>query len=294
MSVQDATGFAERLTSGGSLAGSPTFLGLAKPQLFTLMFVLMISNALLPTIIISIENYGFLNGILNTFDISAVVWAGIAIGVSQAWEIEADEFSLTEKGLVLFGLVACFLPLGPATWAVLSFVALATYFTTRDRGSVKAGSSWIFFAVSIPMFWSKQLFNMFSELMLSFDAFLVAGVTRTERTGNLVAMPGGNGYLEIHPLCSSISNLSTAVLCWMLFSRVNKLRFSYRNILWCLVACGAVVLINLIRISLIGYFPEHYGFIHGPTGRAIASWTTIGFVIYACVLGVRREKARLV
>jgi exosortase/archaeosortase family protein len=287
---------ANRASSGfdTTATASPTFLGLTKPSFFTLVFVLLVCNAMLPTIVIAVNSYGAVDSMINTFEISAVVWGGIAIGIGFSWAIEPSAFSRLEKLLLLCALVASFLPLGNITWAVVSLFGLLTVLAAGSVTKPQGRAGWVFFAITIPMFWSKQLFNMFSEALLSFDAVLVSGITQTERTGNIVAMPGGQGFLEIHPLCSSVSNLSTAILCWMLLNQVFGGRFHPRNLMWCLLACVPVIGINMVRIALIGYFPQHYDLLHGPLGRAVASWTTIFFVILICMVGVRREQERSV
>lgn len=265
------------------------FLGLNRTELFLLAAVLLCANALLPTIAAGIANHGVVVSIANTFDVSAVVWAAIYIGLGFVLRMPTAPITFLDKVAIAAAILASVLPLGIATWVALSALGLYLILTGR-RGSpaFQTRAGWVLLALTVPMFWSKRLFNLMSEFFLSIDAILVSSITHTERISNLVAIPGGTGYLEIAAPCSSMANVSLAILCWVLFSQTNNVRWSPRNILWCLAACASVMSINIIRISLIGYFPWHYELLHGPIGNTTASWLSIFASITICYFGVRR------
>jgi exosortase/archaeosortase family protein len=149
-------------------------------------------------------------------------------------------------------------------------------------------AGWIFLALAFPMFWSKRLFNILAEYFLSLDAILVSSITHTQRISNLVEMPGGDGFLEIAPRCSSMANVSLAVLCWVLFTQTRRTEWRPANIVWCSAACLLVIVINVTRISLIGFFPSYYDLLHGDVGSTITNWLTVIAVFAVCNYGARR------
>ena len=57
-------------------------------------------------------------------------------------------------------------------------------------------------------------------------------------------------YLVIFPSCSSLANMSLAFLCWITISEWVGHHRSVRDLGWCLLACGSVIVINVGRISL--------------------------------------------
>jgi hypothetical protein len=59
------------------------------------------------------------------------------------------------------------------------------------------------------------------------------------------------------------------------------------------LACAFVVLINVTRISLIGYYPGHYGLIHGEVGASIAGWLTTLAITTIVWFAVRRDAIAL-
>lgn len=281
---------AEAPGSQQSVAGETLFIGLNKPELITLIFALLASNAILSKIATGIARDGWIYAAINTFEVSAIVWGGLAIGLRYAWRIEPTKINGLDKFVAVAAFLACLLPLSPLTWPFMSVVAIYFIATSSGSTSDQAHAGWIFLAVTVPMFWSKQLFSVFSNFFLAIDASLVAGITGTERTSNIVAMPGGAGYMQIAAPCSSMANVSLALLCWVLFTQVNDMRWRPRNMLWCGLACLSVVSINVFRITLIGYFPQHFDLLHGPIGASVVSWLSLIVVVLICNYGVRNGR----
>jgi exosortase/archaeosortase family protein len=269
-----------------------TFFGLERPQVLMLTFVLLASNALLSKIVTGITRDGFTYAFLNTFEVSVIVWGGLYLGLRFARSVSVEPLSVADKLVVVFAIAACFLPLSPLTWPVLSVVAIYFIWASTQRAQTRMG--WAFLAVTVPMFWSKQLFSVFSNFFLAIDASIVASITGTERVSNVVAMPNGAGFMQIAAPCSSMANVSLAMCCWMLFTQATNSGWRPGNLLWCGLACVAVMSINIFRISMIGYFPEHFELLHGPIGSSVASWASLFVVIIICNYGVGRGQAKSV
>jgi exosortase/archaeosortase family protein len=99
--------------------------------------------------------------------------------------------------------------------------------------------------------------------------------------------------MQIYPACSSFANVSLAILCWVTFSQVTRYAGSRSQAVgWCLLACASVLLINVTRISLIGFFPHYYDLLHGPIGTSVAGWLTLAASVAICAIGVKRGSAQ--
>jgi len=271
-----------------AFSGEKRVFGLTFSELFSFTMIVAACNALLPTVVGGIAGDGVWYSLLNTFEVSAIVWAGLFLGIRYVREIPEKPIGKADLAAALTTLACCVLPLGPFTWVVLSSAALYLIVTAGGPLSSQAHGGWILLAVTVPMFWSKRLFNFFAEFLLSLDAMLVSRITQTPRVANLVAMPGGAGYLQIAAPCSSMANVSLAILCWVLFTQVSNTRWRPRNVVWCAVSCAAVVAINTTRIALIGFFPQRYELLHGPVGATVVSWITVAAVVSICFVGVSR------
>jgi exosortase/archaeosortase family protein len=155
--------------------------------------------------------------------------------------------------------------------------------SSRRRGAI------ILLATTVPMLWSRMLFNFFANFMLEIDASLVGWALGTDRVGNMVRFADDTGYLVVFPSCSSVANMSLAFLCWITISVSLRHRWSPQDLLWGFFACASVVTVNVTRMSLMGLSQEHFEAIHSQWGDAIANVIMLGLSVGFSVLGVRRE-----
>jgi hypothetical protein len=139
------------------------------------------------------------------------------------------------------------------------------------------------------MLWSRLLFRYFADFILQIDASLVSGLLRTPRDGNLVRFVDDSGALAILPYCSSLHNVSLALLAWVGMNQWTARRGSVQDLQWCALACLSVVSVNVTRMSLMGLSESHYKAIHSFWGNAITNLLILSLIIGFCLLGVRRE-----
>jgi exosortase/archaeosortase family protein len=107
------------------------------------------------------------------------------------------------------------------------------------------------------------------------------------RHGNTITLADGRTHLFIAAGCSSLANVSLVVLCWTMFCQLKARRIS-EDYLWCLAASCAIVAINVGRISLIGFFPQHYELLHGALGASLASWLIVIAMMGIFAFGMNR------
>ena len=98
-----------------------------------------------------------------------------------------------------------------------------------------------------------------------------------------------SGQLVIFPLCSSLTNVSLALLCWVTVSQLVSHKKSGYDFLWCLFACAAVVAVNVTRMAIMGISLRHYATFHSEWAEAGANIIILGLIVGICALGVRRE-----
>lgn len=265
----------------------------SRGDLFGFITILALANSLFYPVLAAVNDQGPVVAFANTFGVSVFVWVACWLAIRYALEpSERPPTRLDWAAAITIGLAAA-LPLGPLLWAVITMLGILLLCTSAQGEGLRR-SGWILLSLSVPMFWSKRIFNVLSDPVLAADAFLVSLITQTERKGNLVGIPGEKGYLMVAQACSSLANLSLVILCWVLFTQSAGARWRPRNLFFCLLACGAVVLVNVTRIALIGFFPQHYDVLHGPIGQTVTSWVTVGVSTLICYLGVRRGDDRTV
>lgn len=278
--------FAESSVAAGLSQGSSS--SVSRNELFGGLVLLGFANGLSGRVISSAVEHGTATALLSTFDTSVIVWTACAISVVFLLRGPAQPVKTVDRVVAAGFVAAILMPAAPLSWLALTGLAIHLM-RSSPRSSFPHRGACILLAITVPMFWGRLLFAVLSDPILQGDAALVGWLVGTPRLGNAIQLADGSGYLWIAPACSSLANISLAILCWVTVAQGLNHPGSVWDVGWVVIACAAVVAINVTRISLIGLHPEHHELIHGPIGSAVASWTILGATLGVCLLGVRRD-----
>lgn len=275
-------------TGGVTAHGSVTSPFFSRNELFFGLAVLGLANGICERVSGTVAKNGFASALANTFDISVIVWVALAIALTFALRGPMKPASRSDAIVATCAALAFLVPVAPVSWLALTGLAIHVL-RTSPRSSLFRRGAWILLAVTVPMFWSRLLFAIFSQTILDGDAMLVGWLVGTPRIGNAIQLADGSGYLWIAPSCSSLSNLSLAILCWAAVSETVDHPASLRDVGWVGLACAAVVAINVTRIGLIGFYPNSFDLIHGPVGATVAGGLILATTLAICLFAVRHE-----
>ena len=260
---------------------------LRRGEYFAGLFILGCVSGFTSRIIQSANRLGWTDALFSTFEISVIIWISCVAGV---FLILRDRTVGVRWPEVAFGAGFVFLvilPIGPLSWIAVTslclYILVSTDVATSQRGA------FILLATTVPLLWSRLLFQLFASLILGVDASLVSWLLGTQRTGNLVEFADGSAQLVILPACSSLANVSLAFLCWVTLSQLMCHKKSVYDLLWCLLACASVVAVNVTRMAISGLSQWHYATFHSYWGDTVANVIILGLVVGISALGVRRE-----
>jgi hypothetical protein len=257
-------------------------------EFFAGLFFLGCANGIAAKAIAAVHRVGWLDAVIGTFDVSAIVLVACASGL---WlTMSGGRQSVTPFDLVISVVVLALiaLPIGGLSWIAVSGLALYILLFTDADLPMRRGAL-ILLAATVPMLWSRLLFQFFANFILEIDASLIGWLLGTERTGNMVRFANDSGYLVILRGCSSLANMSLAFLCWITVSEFLGHRRALIDLWWCLLACGSVLVINVGRMSVMGISLQHYEAIHNPIGEAVTNAMILIVTLGWSFLGVRRE-----
>jgi hypothetical protein len=255
-------------------------------EYFAGLFVLACASGLTPHIIESVR-IGWEYALINTFGISAIIWIACIAGVSLVLRDRTTRIGLLDLVLGAGVVFLVILPAGPLSWIAVTGLSLYLL-VSADMDTSRRGAL-ILLATTVPMLWGRVLFHSFSNLILGVDASLVGWLLGTHRTGNLVEFADGSAHLVILSGCSSLANVSLAVLCWVTLSQLVCHREAIYDFFWCFLACALVVAANVTRITIFGLSQWHYATFHSPWADAVANVIILGLIVGVSALGVRRE-----
>jgi exosortase/archaeosortase family protein len=227
-------------------------------------------------------------GALAGADINVIILLACFAGISLVSTKTPEQVQRLDVvvGLVFIVLVA--LPIFPLSWVgVTGLSAYILLFANGNRERVRGAL--ILLAMTAPMLWSRLLFQIFAKPILDIDASLVSLLLGTPRTGNMVGFLDGSGYMIVLPACSSLANMSLALLCWVTITQWFGHRWTAKDVLWAGFACASVIAVNVTRISLMGLSHRHYELIHSSWGDMITNSIMLALMVGVTVLGARRE-----
>jgi hypothetical protein len=260
---------------------------LPRGEFFAGLFALGCISGLTSRILQSIDRLGWADAFFNTFEISIIVWVACVAGIALILQDRTTGIRSSDLAIGAVFVVLVILPIGPLSWFAVT--ALGLYLVASTDSPATRRGALIMVATSVPMLWSRLLFQFFADLILQVDASLVSWLLHTHRSGDIVDFADGSGVLVILPACSSLANVSLALLCWVTVSQSVGHKRSADDLLWCLMACISVVAVNVTRMSFMGWSQWHYATFHSPWGAAVANMTILALIVGFCVIGVRRE-----
>jgi hypothetical protein len=266
---------------------SPIARALPRGEFFASLFALGCISGLTSRIIQSTDRLGWTDAFFSTFEVSIIVWISCVAGIALILQDRTIGIRSSELAIGAAFIVLVILPIGPLSWLAVTALGLCLI-TSTNVPSTRRGAL-ILVATTVPMLWSRLLFQFFADLILQIDASLVSWLLRTHRSGDIIDFADGSGVLVILPTCSSLANVSLAVLCWVTVSQLVDHKRSAYDLFWCLMACMSVVAVNVTRISFMGLSQWHYATFHSAWGAAVANTTILGLIVGFCVIGVRRE-----
>ena len=260
---------------------------LSRDELFASLFILGCANGLLGRIIFSLSLDGWVGAILGV-DINAILLFACFAGISTLLGAKKDAIRSTDIAVAVVFLILVMLPIVPLSW--LAVTGLSFYILLFAKGdSERRRGALILLAVTVPMLWSKLLFQLFAKTILDIDAMLVASILGTDRVGNLVGFADGSGSMVVLPACSSLANMSLAFLGWVSITQWLKHKWSAVDIFWSVLICASVIVLNVSRISLMGLSQWHYRMIHGEWGDLVGNTLMLLLIVGFSLLGSRRE-----
>src|SRR5262249_22519535 len=154
-------------------------------------------NGFTSSIIRSADRLGWTNALFSTFEISVIIWISCIAGVSLIIRDRTIGVRWPEVALGTGFVVLVILPIGPLSWIAVTglcfYILVSTDVATSRQGAL------ILLATTVPLLWSRLLFQFFAGLILGMDASLVSWLLGTQRTGNLVEFADGSAQLVILP-----------------------------------------------------------------------------------------------
>lgn len=242
---------------------------------FDLLVLLMVSaNALAGPAMVTVEVLGWLAAATGLFGTSTVVWIALSLAANRLCMNRAlSPVSRLQLLFVILAALGCLLPSAQVAWSVGALYFLARTVAQRRQGLRISTGNLIALAVCIRVPATWVLTTLLAEPLLAVDAVLsgllaslVAPIQSID--GNIIVNASGH-KLFVMTGCSSLNNLSLALLFWFAMTR-GLLPDGVRPPRWHLPVLASLVIgMNVFRLSAMSLTPAAYGWLHDGFGADV-------------------------
>jgi len=192
---------------------------------------------------------------------------------------------------VALAVLLCTIDIVPSdkiVWIVASAAALYFLVASANDLSLRAAAI-VLGALSVNEFWARVVFKLLAFDLLRADTALVGSAMAMTHTGvdwhdNIITMPSGHS-VEVLAGCSSFHNLSLALLCWVVVSKLHRPQWSKRDLAVAGTACLTIITLNVARIYLMALGLDFYMFWHEGAGSQIFALGASFITLLICLYG---------
>ena len=281
------------VSAGRSVSGRAAFpsQSLSRGTVFAAAGILAALNAQADQILNTFVYEPPLEGIAGLAGISAVIWAAMA----ASWKIgtESAESLRPGRDLTVLAVVIllCFVPVSYS--AQLGLLVCGAYLASTSRaGEPERRAALVLLALTGPLIWGRLLLHALEVPILSLDAHLVGTATGTPVDGNVVHFAGTSGHFIIGGPCSSVHNMSLAIVLWTTAAMLFRIRIDRPYVFVGCAMAAFMFALNILRLSAMALFPDQFDFLHSGTGAVVFSWAGLVGAGALAILGVSHAVAR--
>lgn len=249
---------------------------------FAAALLLAIAAALTTRIGTAVAHRGFATALTDLFGISAIVWFAAFAICAIAREDRTPAPWRRYDAPVLTAIVGVALLPVPALGAAAVFGTGAWLTLRSERASGARRIGLVALALSAHLLWGALVLKLLGSELLALDARIAALLAGGGADGNIFSQAGSQAF-TVGQNCSSLTNLSLAGVLAVTLAQLFELRFDRRLVAATLLAMGATVIVNSIRLATIARRPELYDYLHSGAGMMLFGWASL--LVTAAIVG---------
>lgn len=246
----------------------------SRTALFAAAGVLAALNAEADQIISAVqyERVGLVIGTLA--GVSAVVWFAMYAALTIGFEAPVGRLRRGDALVLSAILVLAVVPLLYAAKAALLLAALHLFFTPQPGHSDRRVAC-VLLALTGPLIWGRLILLALASPLLSLDAHIVGRLIGSPVDGNTVQFSGSRIQFLVGTGCSSLHNMSLAIVLWTTAIALFNLRLSWRLLVIGVAMVLWMFVLNILRLASIGLFPARFVFLHEGAGAELFGWGSL-------------------
>ena len=233
--------------------------------------VLAVLNAQTDQIISALTYQSVVQAVTNLAGISAIIWFAMYVTIKIGFEGGREKLRKNDVLVLSATVAAAFVPMSYVAQAGLLLCA-AYLFSTSQTGDSARRVSLVLLALTGPLIWGRIILHALAAPLLAFDAHIVGWLIRSTVDGNVVTFANHSGRFLIGGPCSSVHNISLAIVLWTTAAASFNVRIDRRLVMFGVVMVALMFGLNIARLAAIGIFPDNFHFLHVGMGAALFGW----------------------
>jgi hypothetical protein len=258
---------------------------IGRAGLFAGAGVLAALNAQADQLLLTFQSMPFIAAFAFLGGVSAVVWFAMYAALKIGLEGGPELVSRRDLAILAAVVALSFVPTSHAGRAGL-LLAGAYLFATSDPGAASRRVALVLLALTGPLLWGRLLLLIFAGPILALDAHIVGSVIGSNVDGNLVRFSGIGKSFMIGGPCSSVHNISLAIVLWTTAAALFAIRIDRRYVAAGAAMVGWMFIVNIARLAAIGLFPASFDNLHAGLGAAMFGWAGLIGAALLAGLGV--------
>lgn len=264
----------------------------------TLVGIVAAVNMSSAYIIGTIQQAGFADAAMGLFGLNAALLFALyglwEIGQSEAANDGAAPLTRADTAVLALALLLSLIPWNAAALLAVLGLGLWCVATGEDR-SAERRAGLIMLAIGGSTLVARLLLHSMGDQVVSLDAQFVGWLAGVEVRDNVVDFhEAGERSFIIGLGCSSVHNMSQALLLWATVTQLFRLRIDPMLAMYAVLAMLGMFLVNAARLTAIAWYPQHFISIHEGTIAelfALASLIVASVIIAAGTLHAHHRQA---
>jgi exosortase/archaeosortase family protein len=272
-------------------AGALRILPINRAAAFAGAGVLAAVNALAAQIISGFSRGPTIGNLGSLAGISAVIWFALYAALKIGWDAGREPLRRLDWLVIAFVIAASMVPLSDAARGALLVCAFYAFVTTRP-GEPARRVALLLAALTGTLVWGPLILNVFAGPLLALDAQIVSRAIGSSVDGNVVQFTHSGSTFLVATGCSSIHNISLAIVLWCAVVALFNLRPDARLIGFGVAMMAFMFALNTARLCAIGLYPSEFEFLHTGVGAALFGWAGLIGIGTLAMIGANDALAR--
>jgi len=154
----------------------------------------------------------------------------------------------------------------------IAITGLGLWLFLKKEDDIRAAGA-VFLAIASQQFWGHIILGALAPELVRLDAAMVGeAMVRTIKGAswhdNIITSPSGYSIVVVEG-CSSFANVSTALLAWVSFGRLERVKWLPRDLIVGVVVVVSQIALNVTRMYLMAQSPQSYLYWHDDGGKQI-------------------------